>query len=563
MNRRNHATTARAPARRRLAIAAGALAGVAAIGVAAAVLTSPAAIAATAPVNCQALPSACGYPDATNSGVPAGRRLLTVPAQVAKGPGWAYSAKTNEVDVTGAGAVLAGLSFTCYVNIQANNVTLNDDSITTDNYWGVALRHTTGATVENSTIAGMDATTGEVGSAIDDVYGDSTGMTVKNNNISAFKTAIQISTGLISGNYIHNPGFVAGDHTNGILDIGTTQPLTITANTILDSLNQTDAISLDATLSGQVIANKTVTGNLIAGGSYPIYGGTARGATISHMTITGNRFGQGFYTLSGLYGPVAYYTTTGTANTWTGNTYDTTGATIPAPSNHPATPRHRKLTNQNPPERTTTGTPPQQQRTPPPQPKRQRRLPQGQATLAFSAVPAAADAAIKRPGPGRATDRGQPRLGDGPLLVAAAVAGQDLQLGAVGEVEIGIVQALAGYRVDQRAAGRLPLLIGAAMTRPQLDRRMVTFFLPVDIQALAVDLDRPVGFDRPGLPAAAVAGPHHHGRVIRLGAAVSGDAEVQMGGGEIGPVGSPVGVTVPGVLTPESPAVVWATTVTR
>ena len=336
MNRRNHTTTtARTPAMRRLAAAAGALAGVAAIAVTAAALAPAAATAATttaAPVNCQALPSACGYPDATNSGVPAGKTLLAVPAQVAKGPGWAYNAKTNEVDVTGAGAVLAGLSFTCYVNVEADNVTLNGDSITTDNYWGVALRHTTGATVENSTITGMDATTGEVGSAIDDVYGDSTAMVVKNNNISWFKTAIQISTGLISGNYIHNPGFVTGDHTNGILDIGTTQPLTITANTILDNLSQTDAISLDATLTGQAIANKTVTGNLIAGGSYPLYGGTVRGATISHMTITGNRFGQGFYTLSGQYGPVAYYTTTGTANTWTGNTYDTTGTTIPAPA---------------------------------------------------------------------------------------------------------------------------------------------------------------------------------------------------------------------------------------
>ena len=334
MNRKNRITAARVPGGRRLVIGAGALAGVAAIAVTVAAVVAPAAMAATAtaPVNCQALPSACGYPDATNSGVPAGKTLLAVPAQVAKGPGWAYSARTNEVDVTSAGAVLAGLSFTCYVNVEANNVTLNDDSISAANYWGVALRHTSGVTVENSTINGQNATTGEVGSGIDDVYGDSTGMVIKDNNISEFKTAIQVSTGLISGNYIHNPGFVTGDHTNGILDIGTTQPLTITGNTILDSLSQTDAISLDATLTGQVIANKTITGDLFAGGGYPIYGGTDRGATISNMTISGNRFGQGFYTLSGLYGPVAYYTTTGTANTWTNNTYDTTGATIPAPA---------------------------------------------------------------------------------------------------------------------------------------------------------------------------------------------------------------------------------------
>ena len=336
MNRRNHATAAtRSPAVRRLAAAAGALAGVAAIAVTAAALAPAAAMAAIGRRAGELPGAALGVRvsrrDEHRRARPA-RPCWPSRPRSSKGPGWAYSAKTNEVDVTSAGAVLAGLSFTCYVNVEANNVTLNGDSITTDNYWGVALRHTSGATVENSTITGMDATTGEVGSAIDDVYGDSTAMAIKNNNISAFKTAIQISTGLISGNYIHNPGFVTGDHTNGILDIGTTQPLTITANTILDSLSQTDAISLDATLSGQVIANKTVTGNLIAGGSYPLYGGTDRGATISHMTITGNRFGQGFYTLSGLYGPVAYYTTTGTANTWTGNTYDTTGTTIPAPA---------------------------------------------------------------------------------------------------------------------------------------------------------------------------------------------------------------------------------------
>ena len=37
-----------------------------------------------------------------------------------------------------------------------------------------------------------------------------------------FKTAIQISTGLAHGNYIHNPGYIAGDHTNGFFANGGT-----------------------------------------------------------------------------------------------------------------------------------------------------------------------------------------------------------------------------------------------------------------------------------------------------------------------------------------------------
>src|SRR6204780_906686 len=206
------ATSSPAGLGRRVAAAVTAGAGAAALALTISALASPvsamAATAAAPPLNCQAVPSACGYPDATNSGVPAGMPLLSVPGQVSKGAGWAYSATTNEIDVTGAGAVLTGLSFTAYVNVEASNVTLDDDKITASGYWGVALRHTTGVTVENSTISGTNATTGEVGSAVDDVYGDSTGMTIKNDNISAFKTAIQVSTGVITGNYIHDPCLV-------------------------------------------------------------------------------------------------------------------------------------------------------------------------------------------------------------------------------------------------------------------------------------------------------------------------------------------------------------------
>jgi hypothetical protein len=50
--------------------------------------------------------------------------------------------------------------------------------------FGIGLTHTTGVTIENSTISGQNATTGRVDSAIKDVYGDSTGMVIKDNDIS-------------------------------------------------------------------------------------------------------------------------------------------------------------------------------------------------------------------------------------------------------------------------------------------------------------------------------------------------------------------------------------------
>jgi hypothetical protein len=315
-------------ARRLAAATATTVAGAAGLALALGMLTPSAASAATQ-TNCAATPSACGYPDATNTGVPSSVKLQTVPTQVSSGPGWAYNATDQYVNVTGNGANLTGLYIPYNLNIAASNVTIDDDEIVTNGSFAVSLgNNTSGVTIENSIIAGQNATSGRVGYAIDDVYGDSTGTTVQDDNIYDFRTAINLSTGTIEGNYIHNPGYVSGDHTNGIFDCGSTQPLTISDNTIFNSLGQTDAISLDASASGQTVANKTITNNFLAGGSYTIYGGASLGNTTSNIVITGNRFGQQYYSESGQYGPDAYYSSTGSGNTWSGNFWDTTGQTF-------------------------------------------------------------------------------------------------------------------------------------------------------------------------------------------------------------------------------------------
>jgi hypothetical protein len=293
---------------------------------------SGASAEATVVTNCVASPSSCGYPDATNTGVPAGTTLQSVPGQVSSGPGWYYNAAGNDVIVNVAGTVLSGLSITCNLEIDASNVTVNDVQVAASGNFGISLRHTTGVTIKNSTISGQNSTTGRLNYAIDDVYGDSTGMVVQSNNISNFRTAVQISTGMASGNYIHDPGYVAGDHTNGFYAYGgTTQSLTIQGNTILNSLGQTDAINLDAATSGVPTNNMAIKGNLLAGGSYTVYGGAVLGNVTSNIVIQNNRFGQLYYTKSGQYGPVAYFDSTGTGNLWSGNMWDGTGQTVPAP----------------------------------------------------------------------------------------------------------------------------------------------------------------------------------------------------------------------------------------
>ncbi len=320
----------RAPAGRRLAGAA--VLGAAVLAAAGALAGGAARADATVLTNCAPTPGTCSYPGAATTGVPAGTTLKQVPAQVTSGPGWTWNATTKTAVVTGKGTVLSGLSISGTLQINADNVTVKNVKVTTGGNFGISLTHTAGVTIANSTISGQNATTGRVSYAIDDVYGDSTGTTIKANNISDFRTAVQISTGLADGNYIHDPGFAPGDHTNGFYVGGGTQPLTIQNNTIFDSLGQTDAINLDAATPGPAapVANKTIRNNLLAGGSYTIYAGAASGSPTSGIVITGNRFGQNYYPQSGQYGPVAYFNPTGTGNTWTGNIWDTTAKTVPS-----------------------------------------------------------------------------------------------------------------------------------------------------------------------------------------------------------------------------------------
>jgi len=286
-------------------------------------------------LTCGTSPSSCGYPDASNSGVPGGTTLKTVgtgSGQVSWGTGWSLTTG-GWVAVTGNGATLTGLNIPYGVVISANNVTLSNDKILTGgtNSIAVSLRHTAGATIQNTTIAGLDSGANRVMTGVKDIYSDSTGLTVNHDNISLFETGVQVDSGLVENNYIHDPGFVAGDHTNGVMSNGGTVLLTITHNTIFNNRSQTDDVGLFQDFSAQ--ANRTVTNNLLAGAGYSIYGGntkTSNGPT-SNIVITGNVFATNYYPTGGAYGPVAYFNSSGQGNAFTGNTWDTTGATVPAP----------------------------------------------------------------------------------------------------------------------------------------------------------------------------------------------------------------------------------------
>ncbi len=288
-----------------------------------------------AQLTCGTSPSSCGYPDASNTGVPAGTTLKTVgtgAGQVSSGPGWSFNSG-GWVAVTGNGASLTGLNIPYGVVISANNVTLNNDNIVTGGpaAIGVSLRNTAGATIENTTITGLGTGPNRVTTGIKDVFSNSTGINVNHDNISEFETGVQLESGLVQDNYIHDPGYATGDHTNGVMSNGGTTPLTINHNTIFNNRGQTDCVGLFEDFSAQ--ANRTVTNNLLAGGSYSIYAGNTRPANgpTAQIVITGNVIAKNYFATGGAYGPVVYFNSSGQGNVFNNNTWDTTGASISAP----------------------------------------------------------------------------------------------------------------------------------------------------------------------------------------------------------------------------------------
>jgi hypothetical protein len=284
---------------------------------------------ASVPLNCAASPHVCGFPDATNTGFSPTVHLVSVPSQVTSGPGWKYDTR-GWVEVSGQGASLSGLNITTNLDISASNVTINNVNVVeTGNSFGISLRHTKNVTIENSDISSPDNSgPNRLQVAIKDIYGDATGTTVTGNNIWNTSTAVQIGEGTVTNNYIHNLAYYTGDHVNGIKsEGGDFGGLTITHNTVLNPVNQTDAIGLFENFGAQ--ENCLISNNLIAGAGYTLYGGANTGKWIpTNIKITGNRIARTYYPNGGSYGPYTAVVNGTNGDVWSGNIWDNTGAPI-------------------------------------------------------------------------------------------------------------------------------------------------------------------------------------------------------------------------------------------
>jgi Right handed beta helix region len=271
--------------------------------------------------------SACGYPDATTTGVPPGTTLMEVPAQATTGPGWQWDPR-GWVRVTDDGAMIEGLDVSGAIEVEASDVTIRDTRVVqSGGQFGIALRHTRRVTVENCEVSGVDAGPRRLAVGIKDVYGDAQGTAVRRTEVFHTATGIQLYQGLVEDNYVHDLGLVGADHVNGVMDNGgVARPLVIRHNTILNAHRQTDAIALFQDFGGQ--SDRTIEDNLLAGGAYTVYGGGDKTPT-SKIRILRNRFARAYFPKGGAYGAVTGFLRDGTGNQWQGNVWDDTGLPVP------------------------------------------------------------------------------------------------------------------------------------------------------------------------------------------------------------------------------------------
>jgi hypothetical protein len=294
----------------------------------------------TATKNCAKNPSSCGFPDGTNTGVPAGTKLTAVPGQATKGSGWHWDSRGWLV-VDGKGAVLDHVSVTSGIVVIASNVTIKRSRVAVN---------TTGQTGNDHSSAGIKVNNGAANTTITDteIFGSGKGkqrleagiqcqydvFTCKVHKVDIWNiaTGVQLNGGLVQDSFIHDFGFFdwgssssGADHLNGITS-NADGGLTVKHSTILNQFGQTDAVSLFQDFGRQ--ANNVIDGNLFAGGGYCIYGGDGGKGATANIKVTNNRISRKFFASGGRWGWIAHFTKGKNGNVLSGNRWDETNAAV-------------------------------------------------------------------------------------------------------------------------------------------------------------------------------------------------------------------------------------------
>jgi len=266
--------------------------------------------------------SPLAFPDASNTGVPAGtthkasRSAFPDASNTGVPAGTALKASDGTLTLSTNGQVVSGLDITGNVLITASNVTLQRSRITGGNWNIIQISGSaTNVTIQDVEINGTGSVEGANG-----IYGTAT---VLRTNIYGIENGIvPLSNSVIRDNYIHGLKAPGSPHYDGIQIDGGQNNVRITHNHIdMHEWNQTATVMIDNYFGA--ISNIAVDNNLLVGGGYTVYSdGRFNSSVISGVSFTNNRIGKGYWGFASINGPRAV---------WTGNVDATSGTAIAQP----------------------------------------------------------------------------------------------------------------------------------------------------------------------------------------------------------------------------------------
>jgi hypothetical protein len=240
------------------------------------------------------------FPDASNTGVPAGTALTASGDLTITSPGL-----VENKDVKGT------------VTINTSNVTFRASRVTGAGFGMIRVQNgLTGVRIEDVTVDGL-GNSGVAGS--NGIWGPAT---VLRADISGVENGFVPSSGsLLQDSWIHGLAAPGSPHIDGVQIDGGQSNVKILHNTIdMREWNQTSTVMID-NYSG-AISNIQVAGNRLLGAGYTVYSdGSFNSNPISGVSFTKNHLGKGTW---------GYAMIRGRAGTpaWSGNVRDDTGAAV-------------------------------------------------------------------------------------------------------------------------------------------------------------------------------------------------------------------------------------------
>lgn len=239
--------------------------------------------------NCINIPSACGYPDSSNSGIEVGATL--------KSSG-DYSDSTS-------GSTVKNMSVNGELVINASNIIVENVEIQASGgsgSHGVYIpKGVTGVVFNHVTCHGNNVQYC--------IFNGGSNTTIKNSYLYGCGECMN-GSGTVENSFFNVTANISGEHYEDIYDGGGNGNLIVNHDTMLNPQGQTATVFASTDFGNQ--DTLTISNSLLAGGGYTIYGGTSCttggcGKVIGPVTISNNRFSKKYYPNSGYYGIFAYF----------------------------------------------------------------------------------------------------------------------------------------------------------------------------------------------------------------------------------------------------------------